>query len=350
MYLILQAEDKQINYAAFTADCAMLYSGNVSVKDWSDRAIHRAIETEFLARVRGHGRVFTRIGIMIPFAEPSFWEPRIANVSLFKTLATSRLSRAVIAPALHTANVAHRGWPHLTHYFLFDTCLSHLLDRHIVLAPFGYDTIKRIKAQPHLLNSYAHKANIHHLKTNKRVVSLYVGRQTSIALFDGRQLVDAIVSYSPESSIMGLTQAGAIDPGFYALLAEKQRPADVNKILLDESGLNPMNNTDLPLDSLLQIAGLAPRASDFSTGQFTIEAIEWLGLSLRAYLRAIRHGIGSLVAHGDVEGIIVNTSYIPQTSYLWSNLISGNLKSLKLLYVNTSPLEAACHDLANIKT
>ncbi len=345
MYLIFELTSQGFRYGTYNAECECIYSGFYEVADWSQRTVSAVFTTHLLPKLRGHGKLFTKVGIIVPFADPKHVAPEPAALKTVQALGTTVLRKKILEPTALLLQSSQKTWPHLPHYFLFDTFLSAQLTRNVALPPFDYDTAHSLNIQPYLLHSYGHAANVNRLKDGKYAVSLYVGEQTSLALFEGQTLRDAVVTYSPLSSLVGIHGSGALDPGFYLDLTDKKRLPELQKLFLDKTGLQPMTETHHSLDELLQIAGLAKRDDSINMDNISIETIEWIELSVRSYLRSLRHAIGALATFtSEPVPVIANTSVLGESSGFWK-VLAQQLPQTKFSYCNTSVLEAACHDL-----
>lgn len=348
MYLVFEPTRHGIRYAVFAEEASILYDGFCPISNWSSRTVQDAFTKDLVIKVRGHGRVFTRVGIILPYAPSDYTKPQLASATFIKKIGTTDLLRATLAPTLLLLQQLTKTWPHLTPYFLFDTHLSEKIERYMVVPPFPYDTLKSLAIAPTLIHSYGHRANLAKHK-NGFALSLYIGEQVSLALFRGDELQDAHVSYSPASSLMGLQNAGALDPELIVQLVEHKRLPYVTDLLTKKSGLQPMTETTYSLPQLLQIAGVSPRTKDDVTS-LPIEAMEWIELSVRSFIRSLRHAIGGLATEDlGVKTLIVNTSIIPADSGLWRLLTQGALNHLKLVTTDTPLIQAACLDLIAVE-
>lgn len=346
MNLLFEITKNGLRYGTFNSDNELIYDGFHPLTDWSSRSVSELFKTQLLAKLRAHGKLFTKIGIVIPFADSHYVDPTPASQKLLQQLGSTQVRKKVLEPVILLLAASEKSWPHLPHYFLYDTCLSHQLTREVVLPPFEYDFTKHNGIHPYVVSSYGHKANLAKIKTGQLAVSLYIGEQTSCVLFDGHRVIDAIATYSPLSPIMGLFSAGSFDPGLYLALSEKKKLTDVQKLFTEQAGLIPMSETKYEIDALLQIAGMVKRDDSVNLDNLSIETIEWIELSLRSYIRSLRHAAGSLMAYSsDVKTLVVNTSVVPESSGLWKVFTQNRLSELKLGYCATSLLQAACHDL-----
>lgn len=346
MLLVFQPVRRGIAYAAFTSDAELVYDGFLTIDEWSSRQLKQRFDAELLTKVRGHGRVFTKLGIILPFADIEFQGAKPAASVNLKQFASTSLRQSLLEPARLTYEAAKAAWPHLPQFFLSDTHLSDSIDRTFGLPPFSYEANKNLSITPYLVHSYGHKVNLASAKASEVVLSLYVGEQTSIALFENGKLKDATISHAPFSSVMGLQSPGSLDAGFVAELTQKKRPADVTKLLISQSGLQPMTETKLSIDDLIHVAGLVPRKDMEHLDKLSIEAIEWIELSVRNFVRSLRHSVGGFLTYSTkIDTLVINTSVVPTASPLWSLLLSGSLSKLTVSYCDTSLLQAACQDL-----
>lgn len=347
MYLLFEITSKGFRYSTFNAECESVYGGYYEVPDWSQRSVAKVFADHLLPKVRTHGKLFTKIGIIVPFADPKHINPEPAHAKTLQAMGITSLRKKVLEPVTLLLQTSQKSWPHLPHYFLFDTYLSSQLTRNVVLPPLDYDTAHSLNLHPYLLHSYGHAANIQKLKDGKFSISLYVGEQTSVALFEGHKIRDAIITYSPLSAVMGFYGLGNSDPGLYLDLADKKKLPEIQKLFSERSGLQPMTETQHNLNELLQIAGLVKRDESINIDNISIETIEWIELSLRAYVRSIRHAIGALATFSaDPIPVIANTSVVSEESGFWK-VLSSQLSNTKFSYCATPVLEAACHDLVH---
>ncbi len=353
MYLLFETTPTSLRYGAYTLEADVVYEGECAVDDWSPRALKQVFTSVVMSHLRAHGRVFTRLGFLVPYASPEYSEPKIVHPSVMKLLGQTVLERKLLEPLQALVAVAQSHWPHLPSYFLFDTYLSKHLERHIVVPPFSYEVNKTLRLAPSILHSYGHKANALSVKATKRsFLSIYIGTQVSMVLFRDGDIRDAHVSFSPASPLMGLNSCGALDPGFFLNLADKKRLPDVHQLLVQKSGLFAMTDGSLDFETLLSISGLVPRSPQSEgLSHLSIEVIEWIELSMRTFIRSLRHGIGALVAADEeVASVVVSSPTIKSTSRLWSLVFAHRLASLKPHFATYSLLQAACHDLAKLES
>lgn len=347
MYLLFETIGRTIHCATFSDEGELIYEQTYSVEAWTPKSVNAVFAAQIVPKLRAHGALFTKIGLVIPFADPKHTEPTLASAKLMHELNNTPLRQKIMTPIDLIMRSSQKAWPHLPHCFLFDTCLSQHLTRDTVLPPFDYETAKTLHIHPVLLHSYGHKANIMKLRSKKTVaISVYIGQQTSVALFEGETVKDACVSYSPLSSLLSLTSPGSFDPGFYLELAQKKNSAAMLALVTEKSGLQPMTETKFDLETLLQIAGLTGRSESFSIDDYSIETIEWIELSLLNYLRSLRHAIGALrTDYADVHTIVANTSTINASSKFWTLLTKAGLQDMKVVLSDVPLLQAACQDL-----
>ncbi len=351
MYLLFESTATTLRYGVFTPEAEIVYEGQCQVKDWSPRAVNQIFTSQVLAHLRSHGRIFSRVGFIVPYAPIECTEPKLASPMALKSMGRTSLERKVLEPIQSLLEVAKKQWPHLPHYFLFDTYLSRSIERHMAVPPFPYDVNKQLNLAPSILHSYGHKANALSLKTAKRsFVSLYVGEQVSMVLFRDGDVRDAHIAWSPLSPLMGLSSPGAFDPGFYLNSSEKKRSPNLQHLFVRQGGLFPMTETENDFEFLLSISGLVPRASNASAvDRLSIEMIEWIELAMRSFIRSLRHGVGALIAADeDVASVIISSPSIKSTSRFWSLVFTGRLTSLKPHFSGYSTLQAACTDLAKL--
>ncbi len=346
MYLLFEITRQGLRYGTFTAEADLIYEGLYPLKEWSAREVQGLFQHELLPKLRAHGKLFAKIGIVVPFADVKQVEPALAQGKLLAQLATTPLRKRLLQPVSFILDASHKAWPHLPQVFLFDTYLSHELTREVALPPFDYDTAHALNVHPLLLHSYGHKANLSKARTKGPVVSLYLGDQTSIAVFEDGKVQDALVSYSPLSSLMGMSSSGTFDPGFYLDASSKKNNNVLLELLTERVGLSPMTETHHDLSTLLQIAGILPRSDGFNPDEYSIETIEWIELSMRNYIRSLRHAIGAMkVWSSEVNTLIVNATELDETSKFWSVLTRNGLHDLRLSFSKKSLLQAACEDL-----
>lgn len=348
MYLIFHPVKHGVNYGVFSADAELIYHGFCDIKNWSARDVHTLFQSDILAKLRAHGKVFTKIGIVFPFADTAHVKPELAHPRFIKSLATTALQQRVLAPVEAILTASQRSWPHLPHFFLFDTFLSARIERSMSLPSVSHDTNKTLHLQPRLLHSYGHKANLSAIKSDRTFISLYIGDSTSLALFQGRDLLSAITSCSPISSLVGLESGGTLDAGATLEFTEKRKFQSAVDILSNGLGLRPMTESAFDFETLLDISGLVPRKKTEHLPDLSIETIEWIELSMRAFIKSLRHGIAAL-ASDDIEArtLVINSSVISESSGLWKLITHGALSHLKVTFAPTSLMQAAAQDLVD---
>jgi acetate kinase len=346
MYLLLRAEQHVIRYAAFSEDCQPIYEGVCEITDWSNRTVAKQFHNVILGKLRAHGKIFARVGIIIPFAPHEYVEPRLVDRSLVKQLASTTLQRYAFEPSRVLLEHSTTAWPHLPHYFIFDTCLSASLTRSVMLPPFSFDSVKQFSIQPMLLESYGHKANIMSHKSEAPMISLIVDQTTSIALFEDGKLLDASVSYSPLSSLMGPHSSGSLDPGMFLDLAERMKLRDLSEFFTHLSGIDAMTETHHSMNKLLAIAGLGTKKHDH---ELPIETVEWIHLAMKSFIRSIRHAVADMAAHEHYPKVLlVNAPDLDSKSPLLKLIAGGALDHLRVTKSDVSSITAACHDLASV--
>ncbi len=94
-----------------------------------------------------------------------------------------------------------------------------------------------------------------------------------------------------------------------------------------------------------------PRDKSVNFDELSIEAIEWIELSVRSYVRSIRHGLGALLTNDNsIKTLVVNTSLIPESSGLWNIITKGSLEFLKIVPSPIFLLQGAAEDLARFES
>ena len=335
-----------ITYAAVNSDNDIVYDGFCPVTEWTAKQVKTAFATHILGKLRGHGKVFNAVGIVVPFAPLAHSKPEPATPALLKQLMHTASQKMANEPVGFLLQSSTSAWPHLPHYFLYDTHLSSLMSREAMVPPFTYDLNKKLQLHPMLLHSYGHRANMLIAPASKSAISLYIGNQVSVAVLEGEKVLDASISYSPISSTMGYYGSGALDVGFLHDVMTRSK-FNLEQFVYHQSGLNPMTEMLYPIDVLLEIAGLIPRKGSVDLNEFAIETIEWVELSVKSFIRSLRHSLGAMAVHpSSPNTLIINTSVIPQSSELWPLLIQGILSHVKMVPSSTSLLQAANSDLS----
>ncbi len=346
MYLILQPSQKHIYYAAYTVQGELISSEATELLNWSQKNISETFQNEFLSKLRGHGKVITKIGLVLPFGNQEHVEPQIAHTSILKSLSRTFLRQQLLEPSRLIFQETQKLWPHIPHYFLFDSFLSGQLNRQIALPPFPHALTQTYSLQPFLLQSYGHVANIKSLKKDQVAISLCLDEDVSVALLNGTTIEDAILSYSPLSSVMSMVSLGAIDPGVTLEMMERKNVRELTQLILKQTGIQALTETNLSLLQLLQISGLIKRDASVNLDAFSIEALEWIELAAHRFILSLRHAIGSLVTSDRrVNSIIIQSQTIPPTSPLWSLITKGSLEHLRIIPASHSSLEMAVRDL-----
>lgn len=350
MYLIFRASLKGIACATLDTEGSVVAHSFWANTDW-DNQNARKIKDSLQKELKVQGRVFQGIGYVLPFGDGKNEAPRAADLALFKTLAVSPLHDTLLKPSRLLFEAGHIAWPHLPHLFLFDTFLSTHLPKHLILPGVSYESATRLSLEPRLLHSYGHRANSLMVKEGQKFISLYVDRAVSVALFDGHILKDAFVSYSPLSPIGGFAHLGALDLGTAALLLEKLKPAERTDFILQQTGLAEQLDHEFSFEESLEIAGLVPRKDLGFMDKLEIETIEWTELSMKSFVRSLRHALAAMLATDNaVKTLVVNTTAIPQKSGLWSLLTDGSLSQLNIVYSDILDLQAAGTDLIESHT
>ncbi len=347
MYLIISPRQTYIHYSIFTPDDANpLFTGKHEFKESSSKGINSELRDHLLPQLRNQGKIVTHIGIVLPFSPREYAKPIPAQKKLLQTFGTTELRKKVLMSATALFELLENAWPHVPKYFLFDTHLSQSLDRTQSPLALPYDVTHESEFLPVLLGGYGHCANVMALKGTKTVISLVIDDQTSAALFEGSLLKDALPSLSPLSTLQSLQSAGAIDSGLSIELLEKKKYRAVEEIFYGKAGVLSAVGADCSIDELLEIAGIVPRKDIDKLANLSIETIEWIEISLKSFIRSLRHAIGAL-ATSDVEAklLVVSSSTIPADSPFWSLLTKGSLSHLKIHVSEVSPLLPARDDL-----
>lgn len=346
MHLIFETSHSALAYGVYTVDGALVYEGRSTVTDWSPRAIQSLFQSDILAHVRAHGKIFTKIGLVFPFADPTHSKPELAHARFIKSQMRTPLLKAYFQPVEQLLSLTQKTWPHLPHFFLFDTCLSEQLERHAVLPHLSHTGAKELRVLPRVLASYYHKAT-KLIKFHRPYVSLVLGDATSLALIDDDTFIDALPAFSPFPSTLGLYYGGMSDLGVVTELTDTYRSDRLVSFVDKNMGLFGMVGQDFDFETLLHVSGLVPRSQNTSLPDLPIETIEWIELCMRAYSKSVRGAIAQLVS-GDVEArtIIVSSPIIAESSSFWPLLLAGSLSHFKLIYNPHSPLHSAALDLA----
>jgi acetate kinase len=344
LYLLFEVGFDRIVYCAVNQDNEAVYEGTCLINEWSPKNVKKQFDAQILSKLRGHGKVFTGVGIVVPYAPAHYKKPEPATAALYKQIVKTVSQQQFLTPVFYLLQASQSSWTHLPHYFLFDTCLSSELAREVMIPPFDYDFTKQHALYPAVLHSYGHRANLVKNTLEAPIISLYVGTQSSVALFKHEKLLDASVSYSPISPIMGLYGPGALDIGFTTDLSNS-KSFSLSRIIYEHTGIYPMTERRYSLDDLCQIAGISPRKGTIDMDSLPIESMEWIELSLKTFIRSLRHAIASMLIHpSGPTKLIINTSVIPKSCGLWSALVDS-LSGVKISYEPTSLLQVASGDL-----
>lgn len=349
MILILQSSRTQLTYAVFTTENELVFEGVTPIEAWTAKNLDAVFRGNILNSLRGQSKIFTEVGLIVPFAGPQYSAPIEANRTVVQKLASSGVEQRRLEPTRLLFEAVAKQWPHIPKYFLFDTCLSSQLPRYSTNLALPYDVLKGFDVHPVLLNSYGHRANVKKIKSNQSALSLVIADQTSLALFDGQHVKDAIVGSSSFSPLASLYSAGDFDAGFFLNIADKKRVREIEALLAERSGVLPMVEVREAFDTLLEISGIVPRKSGESLDALSIETIEWIEIAMRGFVRSIRHAIGAL-ATADVEAktLVVTSSVIADTSPFWNVITAGSLSHLKVVFSPVSPLVIASEDLNSV--
>src|SRR5687768_6710702 len=176
MYLLFDCQPKALHYSLFSNDGEEIYQDLCPLADWTPKSVQKIFAMELVPKLRTQGKLWSKIGLIIPFAEAEYHQPRPAEAKLLRKFMTTQLRQRVLEPSFLVLQASQKAWPHLPHWFLFDTCLSHQITRELVLPPFQYEVSKAFHLHPTVLHSYGHKANLAQQKSDSYIVSLYVDR------------------------------------------------------------------------------------------------------------------------------------------------------------------------------
>lgn len=348
MILIFRDDGDAVRYAALTDDADIIYSESVPYPAGatSVRAIRDVFQTTILPKVRSHGKVFSHVGVVVPYVEGETITPVGMTAKTVRTIVGSEgLFADQLAATEAICLEVIRQWPHLTHVAVFDTCLSGALARHIAVPPFSYEFSKHHRVSPRLLQSYAHRGAL--LGEPKGDwISLYLGPVSSVAAFHGNGIVDALPAYSPIGALLGWRSSGSLDPGLVLRLLAKDKPAAIRELLSRGSGVRAIADIHKPFERLVNIAGLdgARKKSE----EYSIETVEWVELALRSYIRDVRHAIGGMLTsvHGPVT-LYLSGPYGRKDSPLVDRILEFPLDSLKVKEPKYTDLQAACLDIVS---
>ncbi len=345
MYLILRASLEGVAFASLDDEGSIMALNTWEHHDW-DALSARKLKDILQRELKIQGRVFQAVGYVLPFGDGRNESPCQAHIGLFKSLAHSALEEALLKPSRLLVDAAQMLWPHLPHYFLFDTFLSSQLPKHVMLSGMPYETVEKFHFTPRLVESYGHKANSLMVRDSQKFISLFIDRNVSVALFDGSILRDALVSYSPLSPLSGFQNIGAADMGGAFTLFEQLQPKERVRFLVSETGVSPQLDHDFGFEESLQIAGLVERKDLAFMDKLEIERIEWTELTMKSFVRSIRQALaGMLATDHTIKTLVVNTSVIPQKSGFWPLLTEGSLCQLKIVFSDLSALQPAGADL-----
>lgn len=346
MLLLFKLTKYGIRYGVFTNDAEPVYEHFCAVSDWSNRGLSQVFQSDVLGQLRAHGKVFTKVAIVFPFADPQYVEPEHAHRKLIDSQSRTSLLKAYFKNYEILLALLQKNWPHLPILWLFDTYLSQNIDRVIAVPPLAPDAVKNGHVAPRLLNSYAHKSNMLESGEKRAYISLVLEDTTSIALVDGPKIIDVIPAYSPFPQLIGIGYGGLADFGLSEQLTESAGLSNIFNFIERSTGLFTMVNQPTDFESLLGASGLVPRRASTSLSDAPIETLESLELQMRMYIKGIRSAIATLLV-GSLEArtVLVSSSYIPESSAFWNLLNQGGLNHLKIKVNSRSSLQAAATDL-----
>lgn len=346
MYLLFKLNHQGIRFGLFTSSGETILESHTSVSQWSKRGVQHIFESDVLPKLRSHGKIATKIGIILPVGPKGLDRPLLAGNGVPVVSKKDILLQHLLTQYEYLLYFCKKAWPHIPHFWLSDTCLSESFARPVGLPPFSYDACKQFDLRPLLLESYAHKTNMEVMNSNRPYISLVVEDVTSLALVEGGQIVDMYPTFSYWSSLFGLYYGAPIDVGTICRLVQLVRSDSLVDFVTNTTGLIPMTATDFDFDTLLRLSGLAGRDSTLRLPEVSIESLEFIELSLRSFLKSLRSGIAGLLAEMlEARQIIVSSSQISESSDFWKLLNRGALSHIGVVYNSRSSLELASIEL-----
>lgn len=346
MLLIFHLTKYTLRYGVYTAVGEAVFEQSIAVLPLATGSLLTAFRRDVLTRVQAHGKVFSKIGFVIPFAESVHDTPELAHVPYFRSIKEAIVAD-FLAPHAVLFELIARQWSHLPIFFLFDTCLSSRLPRELAAPAMGHDAVKQFGARARLLTSFGHKANARIMTLPKPTVSLVLDDVSSLALWRDGELLFGLPAYSPYPNLMGLGYGGLDDSGLTYAIGQQLKPGQFGRFNRESTGLFALTGlTDF--DVILQLSGLA-RQPRTDLPDLAIETIESIELATRRFIWTTRVAITALITdHIEARTVIALSSAIDAQSPFWSRLTSGSLSHLKLIVNPASALSAAALDLAAV--
>lgn len=349
MYLVFRVSSSAIRFGLFTPEAQTVYEQTTNISSWNPREVSRIFQSDILAQLRAHGKIVTKVGFIVPIADPTHTRPQLAQKTIPALRNMDRLTATLYERIEQVMAQSKKNWPHLPHFWLFDTFMSADIDRATVIPPFQHDVIKQFRIHPYLLEGYAHRSNTQYYKQARPFVSVVIEDVTSIALFAEGKILDVIPAYSYWPSLLGIGSGGVADSGLVSRLYESIGGKRWPDFVEGSMGLRSIIGVSGSLDTLLRLSGLVPRGTSDSLPDISIETLEYIELAMRGFVKSLRAGIaGILTSSLEARTVVVSSSHLSESSGLWKLLNQGSLGHLSIEYNPTSALEPAAKDLSSV--
>src|SRR5687767_2832362 len=111
MYLLFDCQPKGLRYSLFSNDGQEIYQNVVPLTEWTPKSVHRVFTMDLVPKLRTQGKLWTKIGLLIPFAEADCHEPRVADAKLLRKFMTTPIRQRVLEPSFLVLQASQKAWP-----------------------------------------------------------------------------------------------------------------------------------------------------------------------------------------------------------------------------------------------
>lgn len=241
------------------------------------------------------------IGHRIVHGGGRFASPTIINPDLLQVLESfSWMAPQHLPSQLALVHASLARFPQIPQTACFDTAFHRDLPQvaHTLPIPRRFH---RAGVQRYGFHGLSYQSIVHELQrlndpaaTQGRLILAHLGHGCSMAAVADGRCVDTTMAFTPAAGLMMPRRSGDVDPGLFAYLARSERPADIDRILNEQSGLLGVSELSSDLRDLLTAEPTHPQAR-LAVDLFCYIAKKWIG----AFAAALG-GLDALVFSGGI--------------------------------------------------
>jgi acetate kinase len=249
------------------------------------------------------GQDLDAVGHRIVHGGPDYTQPHLVTPELVATLnELTPLAPDHLPHELKAIHSVSRSYPQLPQAVCFDTAFHrHMPDVAQVYAiPRHYRNEGVLRYGFHGLSYEYIMQELQSVAGSKvaggRVIIAHLGNGASMAAVRHGQSMDTTMGLTPAGGLVMSTRAGDLDPGVILYLIEEKglRPASVNEMLNQHSGLLGVSGTSSDMKDLLDQAAVDPHAAE-AVALFCYQGKKFLGA-----LSAVLGGLDTLIFTGGI--------------------------------------------------